>query len=176
MVAECVGNAGAGSVVAAEAWGLIYPSCRKRRRFCTRRVASVSGGKGRSLSRCFSCRSRSRSASRGSSSAPDGYSASRILPAIVEGSGKRCSRSYVLSIDARVPRDCSSVTAIGPEEIAGRAGQPRPPPLPGQAPTFRFDASASRRLASTTHAFDLPNRCLRMQRTAARAHLICLLT
>ena len=56
---------------------------RSSTRFCTRRVASLSGVKRRSLSRCCNNRSSSRSASRGSSLAPDGYSASRMLDDIV---------------------------------------------------------------------------------------------
>src|SRR5258708_11166089 len=79
----------------------VFPSTSLRRsstRFCPRRVASLSGVKRRSLSRCCRSRSSSRSASRGSSLAPDGYSASRMLADIVDGTGYRCRHSYLPSM------------------------------------------------------------------------------
>jgi hypothetical protein len=96
--------------------GHLFSSTRLRRsstRFCTRRVASLSGDKRRSLSPCSNNKSSSRSASRGSSLAPDGYSASRKLADIVEGTGNRCKGSYLPSMNTRAPRDCSTATAIG---------------------------------------------------------------
>src|ERR1700686_5502027 len=87
---------------------------RSSTRFCTRRVASLSGVKRRSLSRCCNNRSSSRSASRGSSLAPDGYSASRMLDDIVDGTGYRCRHSYLQSMNTSAPFTCSTATAIAP--------------------------------------------------------------
>jgi hypothetical protein len=42
-----------------------------------------------------------------------GYSAPRKLADIVEGTGNRCKGSYLLSMNTRAPRDCSTATAIG---------------------------------------------------------------
>src|SRR5215469_9560301 len=65
------------------------------------------------INRCSTSISSSRSASRGSSLAPDGYNASRMLADIVEGTGYRCRHSYLLSMRIRAPLDCSRATAMG---------------------------------------------------------------
>ena len=59
--------------------------------------------------------------------------------------------------------------------ISGR-GMRFVPETKGHAPTLRFPVSANRLLVRTRRASGLPNRRLRMQRTAVLAQLICLMT